>query len=90
MNSITFYHKKGSAAKIEMTISTELLNQLKDLMDIEIELLKGLHEKLDKDMNHCIIEVSGYKRQIFLDFFRMLANHPAMTLTMMGLTVNKN
>lgn len=90
MNQFTFHHKKGTAAKIEMTVSNSLLNQFKDLMDIEVELLSGMHNVLDNDMHHCIIEVDGYKREMFEDFIRMLVKHPSMKVNIMGLPINNN
>lgn len=90
VNQFTFHHKKGTSAKIEMIISTSLLNQFKELMDIEIELFFGVHYMLNNGMHHCIIEVDGYKREMFEDFMRMLVKHPSMKVNIMGLPINNN
>jgi len=89
-NQITFHHKKGSAAKIEMTVTESMLTQFIELFDIELELLQGQHVQLDNGMFKCSLEVEGYKRDMFEDFLRSLASLPSMEVTMMGLPVNKN
>ncbi|MGY0037664.1 hypothetical protein [Pedobacter sp. NJ-S-72] len=90
MNKFTFHHKNGESAKIVMTVSDQLLSQFKELMDIELELFQGTNEYLGNCMNYCVIEVSGYKREMFEDFIRMLIKHPAMKVEVCGLPINNN
>lgn len=90
LNQFTFHHTKGKPAKIEMTVNTSFLDSLKELMDIEVELLSGVHNILEDDRHHCIIEVDGFKRAMFEDFLRMLVRHSSVKVEIMGLPINNN
>lgn len=58
-----------------MELSTEMAELLKDLFDLELEMLEGTVESLPNNMKRITIQIPGYKGQQIKDFFmRSIAN----------------
>ena len=89
MNKIN-YQRKGSSAIVDMTISPEILKLMIKFFDIQIELLQGKVAELDDGKTRCSFEITGFKLFLFEDFMKHLANHPAMSVSVMGVDVHKN
>lgn len=81
-------------ATIEMTVTEYLFEQIRGMVDIDTELLKGDHI-LKEDGRHWFkIEVEGYKEVMFENFVRQLLkvakDWSEVKISIMGTPINLN
>lgn len=77
---------------IEFTLSPDMLQSLTDLFEMEVEILQGEKKELENGLIWLKVTLTGYKLEIFKDFFRLLVSTPSsqITVTHRGIIISQN
>lgn len=78
--------------KIEMTLTDNMVEKIKDTFDLEIEFLKGIKKDLGNGMSDYVIFVSDEKLEMFRKLVKhfMSLNTDQVKVSIMGVEMNNN
>jgi hypothetical protein len=75
---------------LEMQLTDYMQQQMKEIFDLEIEMLQGEYKKLPNGMHYHKIFIPPHKEELVMRFFKMCVEHPQVDCKLMGERINKN
>lgn len=84
--------KKYEPLRVEMELTKFMFTNIKDLFDLEVELLKGTVKDLPDGRIYVDVTLEGYKREMFDDFIKMMMSKPSnqITTSILGMKIHQN
>lgn len=78
--------------EVELTLTENMQKQFADVLEMEIDLLKGKVQTFDNGASLFKMKLSGVKKAMMIDFFRMTVSLPTnqVQVKINGLPINNN